>query len=78
VCRQAGRTSARVIGSQTRIWREEVGLADITQNRGEEDVSDREVGACDPVATFQPALEFIKPAVGLLDNFRSALLGIPS
>ena len=34
-----------------RIWREEVALADITQNRGEEDVGDREVGASDLVAT---------------------------
>jgi hypothetical protein len=50
-----------------RIWHEEIGFADITQNRGER-MSAIVKSAGDSVATFLPALESIKPVVGFLDH----------
>jgi hypothetical protein len=51
------RQGPRVIGLQPRIRLDEIGVADLPQDGGEENVGDRERLAGDPTAAVEPALQ---------------------
>ena len=67
------RQGPRVIGLQPRIRLDEIGVADLPQDGGEENVGDRERLAGDPTAAVEPALQPGEPAAGFLDQCRPPL-----
>src|SRR5262249_19251855 len=61
--RGAGQTTL-VVGLGPRKGLQQVGLADAAQNAGHHDVGYREIGAGDPLAVLEAALETAEPAAG--------------
>ena len=67
-----------VVGLDPRMRLHQVGLADAAQDGGHHDVSHREVGAGDPLAAFEAALDVTEPAAGELAYLGPELVGGPA